>query len=676
MKTILITRPRHRAGSIYDWIESRGLDAFVEPMLDIQPKSATLPLVGDYGGLVFTSAEAARLFPTLTNHQDWLDLPVFCVGLQTEQAALAAGFRKTLCADGDAVDLQALINLQARGKLLHIAGEDIAATLYQNNQALDKIVVYKAELTPSLSEDLQKRLLNHSIGPVLFFSARSAANFAKLVKAQGYASACADITALCLGAGVAKAAQANGWKLVKTAQKPTLRSFQDLLEQEIEMTQDSQNGSNNAPKAPSAADRRATSDRRQRETKPDANGIIHSPNYTGPERRSGIDRRAEQQRQRALKIRAEKMRFVKRTAITTVSIFSVIAVLGMILLLPEYKEMQERAKAAALMEQELSAVNQRLEDLRKKQARSFSGRLNSGIERIEGVVEKAQETGSSVMVSVLSNALNLQNSPNGHSAWQMAMGYLRNAILSHAGIDPAQAIAAARAQDPTLNAILQGVNQNNLAAAAMLMTLTEFRQAIGRGEPFEQDLAVLRRLAGRDPELLAALTQLEPYAQTGIMSPTHLAGEFKDLAGDIVMAKFKGEDLPTGQAALGRLDDLIKVRRTDDLSSNSTDAIVARAQQRIQSGDISGAVRELSQLEAGPAKVAQPWIDMANKQIHTVARSNDLIGTVVSRVSAQTGDISIEGLASFVTNALQSGPQDLDIPRNIRNAFPMNMNQQ
>lgn len=52
-------------------------------------------------------------------------------------------------------------------------------------------------------------------------------------------------------------------------------------------------------------------------------------------------------------------------------------------------------------------------------------------------------------------------------------------------------------------------------------------------------------------------------------------------------------------------------RKIDDIQGNSPDAVVARAEKMMNSGDIKGAIRELQSLEGESAEVAKPWMQQA-----------------------------------------------------------------
>ena len=121
----------------------------ISPLIKIE----MLPLrrsMDAYSGLIFTSENGVR---ALAKTWDGRDLPAYCVGDRTANAARAAGF-KALSAGGAADDLVMMIeDAGVAGRLLHVRGEhsrgDIATRL---KQKVDEVVIYRQVAVPLTSE--------------------------------------------------------------------------------------------------------------------------------------------------------------------------------------------------------------------------------------------------------------------------------------------------------------------------------------------------------------------------------------------------------------------------------------------------------------------------------------------------------------------------------------------
>ena len=201
------------------------------------------------------------------------------------------------------------------------------------------------------------------------------------------------------------------------------------------------------------------------------------------------------------------------------------------------------------------------------------------------------------------------------------------------------------------------VDRKNLTAAAMLMGLSELRSAMGRQQPYKEDLALVRRIAGNDPALQKSLDRLAPYAERGVLSRETLQKEFRGLAGDIVMAKLQGEDLSVKEKMMQRMAKFVKLRRIDDIEGETVDARVARAQKMIDTGDIRGAIVELQKLEGAPRAAADPWMDEARGSVIAQDASDALSHTIVQalsapEMSAEMGMPSAEGVEGFSIDTL------------------------
>lgn len=179
-------------------------------------------------------------------------------------------------------------------------------------------------------------------------------------------------------------------------------------------------------------------------------------------------------------------------------------------------------------------------------------------------------------------------------------------------------LEAARNQSANLNQTLQDVPQQDLKAAALLLGLSQFRHSLNRdNQPFNDDLAVLSTLVAKDNEALqTALQNLAPHAQSGVLTPEGLSREFRTLAGEIVIASLKGEDVSLGEKAQARLNEVLQVEKDGELiTGTETQATIAKSQGLLESGDLQGAISLLSDLEGPAAQVVSPWLKKAQASL-------------------------------------------------------------
>jgi uroporphyrinogen-III synthase len=231
---IVITRPRDEAIGLAAELTARGYDTLIEPMLEIVPLPAPIPDLDAYRALVFTSANAVRVFAERSPDRA---RPAYAVGIRTADSLRKAGFADVRGASGDAELLAEFIRetLGDDGPVLHLAGQDVArdmeALLAPAGIGVDSLALYEAVPADGFSKPLVDALYACTIGSVLFFSVRTAATFGTLLAELGLAEMITPISALCLSSQVATEAAKLPWRRVAAAAQPTAASLLTLLSQ-------------------------------------------------------------------------------------------------------------------------------------------------------------------------------------------------------------------------------------------------------------------------------------------------------------------------------------------------------------------------------------------------------------------------------------------------------------
>jgi uroporphyrinogen-III synthase len=185
----LITRPRAEAEALAALLAARGIEAVVEPLIEIADGAASLPELAGVQAILCTSANGVRALARASAERG---LPVFAVGDATAARARAEGFHRVESAGGDVEDLAYLagrrLNPRA-GKLLHIAGSavagDLAATLGADGFTVERVALYDASPAAALTPATARSIANGAFDFALFFSPRTAAIFARLAEEAG-----------------------------------------------------------------------------------------------------------------------------------------------------------------------------------------------------------------------------------------------------------------------------------------------------------------------------------------------------------------------------------------------------------------------------------------------------------------------------------------------------------
>ncbi len=229
---VLITRPREDAEPLARELATRGIDAMIEPLLDIAYFDDMPKLAGAQAVLV-TSANGIRALARLLPRRD---IAVLAVGDASARVARELGYGRVESADGDVSDLARLVEARLRpeaGALVHVAGSVVAGDLAGMVRAAGfeyrRAVLYRTDVSEALSRSCADALRAGKIAAVLFFSPRTAATFVSLAQGAGLAAALSNVVAICLSSRVADRAARAKWKRIAVAEKPETGALLDLL---------------------------------------------------------------------------------------------------------------------------------------------------------------------------------------------------------------------------------------------------------------------------------------------------------------------------------------------------------------------------------------------------------------------------------------------------------------
>jgi hypothetical protein len=141
----------------------------------------------------------------------------------------------------------------------------------------------------------------------------------------------------------------------------------------------------------------------------------------------------------------------------------------------------------------------------------------------------------------------------------------------------------------------------------MALSANNINDAIQTGQPFEDDLSVIKMLLGFDPEIANTVAKLEPYAQSGVKSPDKMLSLLKILSGDIIEAQYQGRDLSLKERALKELNQQFSIRKAGTLpSGDAPEDIITRAKAHLEQGNVDAALAELNTLDSNAMRVANP----------------------------------------------------------------------
>ena len=157
---ILLTRPLEDCSEMILKFKSLGHQVSHLPLLTIEKINYQQINFSDYGGIIFTSANAVKFLDL--NKLD-KNIMCFCVGNITEKKARSVGFQNTIAAEGNVLNLRELIvrNYVFKNKpLLYISGEitsaDLDQQLINEGYSVKRIVNYRVDHNQNLMKILSK----------------------------------------------------------------------------------------------------------------------------------------------------------------------------------------------------------------------------------------------------------------------------------------------------------------------------------------------------------------------------------------------------------------------------------------------------------------------------------------------------------------------------------------
>lgn len=163
---------------------------------------------------------------------------------------------------------------------------------------------------------------------------------------------------------------------------------------------------------------------------------------------------------------------------------------------------------------------------------------------------------------------------------------------------------------------VEAAQQRTVRAASAALAVSALSQAGLTSRPFTAELAAVETLLPQ-----ADVAALRRAAQTGIPTRRSLAEEFPIVASRAsAAANAPGEDAGLIARTSYALSSIVTIRRVEGGTGKSADAIIARAEQMVQDGDLEGALVEMRRLPAAGRNAFVPWLAKAERRIEVDRR--------------------------------------------------------
>ena len=215
---ILLTRPLDDCSEMILKFQSLGHQVSHLPLLKIEKMNYKEINFSDYGGIIFTSANAVKFL-----NLDALDknIKCFCVGSSTEKKARSVGFQNTVAAEGNVSNLKELIlqNYESKDKqLLYVSGEiisvDLDQQLLREGLSIKRIINYRVNHNQKFNENFVEELKLNMPDMVYIYSQNSASSFLNFIKLYQLKNLWMNTNLMCIGEKSSSILNEIKWKKI------------------------------------------------------------------------------------------------------------------------------------------------------------------------------------------------------------------------------------------------------------------------------------------------------------------------------------------------------------------------------------------------------------------------------------------------------------------------------
>ena len=184
---------------------------------------------------------------------------------------------------------------------------------------------------------------------------------------------------------------------------------------------------------------------------------------------------------------------------------------------------------------------------------------------------------------------------------------------------------------------LRASNAEKARAAALLYAVYQMRESAASGQSFLTEQQAALALASSKPRIAEYLRSLSVAADQGVWTKTALTQSFSAYADKAVLSESVSPKQDWFHQALNSLKKLVVIRRIDAVTQEdmSTQAVLARAQQAVNAGDLTVAVLHLQALRGTAADEMKEWTQAAQRYVTTQKTINETVAAVLGVLYAE-----------------------------------------
>jgi hypothetical protein len=271
----------------------------------------------------------------------------------------------------------------------------------------------------------------------------------------------------------------------------------------------------------------------------------------------------------------------------------------------------------------LSSLNNRIDQVAKASAAGPDPQLSDSIDRLEGNVT---DTAARL------NDLAKQLAGTGDVTTRLETVERRWSAIEQriSALDELERQVGSLAQADREAAASQDV--------ALALAIGQLRDALRSSAPFQREMTALQAAVQEDRELRDVLAPLAQHASTGVPTADALRRDFSQVARRVASAGSGGDETGWLGGVMRRLSNIVTVRPVGEAAEgNDAGATVARAEARLEAGNLAGAVAALGGLQGPAAEAARPWLERARARLAAQRALSTLNARATARLSTADG---------------------------------------
>jgi Mitochondrial inner membrane protein len=159
--------------------------------------------------------------------------------------------------------------------------------------------------------------------------------------------------------------------------------------------------------------------------------------------------------------------------------------------------------------------------------------------------------------------------------------------------------------------------QANSERIVVSLQLANLKRVMEQGKHYGDALAEVEKVAAG----LVDLAPLKAHRDKGVMPTAELTAQFRQLTRNVLEAEQDQGQTSTVNRLLNSAKSVVQIRRVGaDVQGDGAEALLARAEHHLKSGDLVTAAKEMKALKPELRSVAQGWLDQLEARV-TVDRA-------------------------------------------------------